>query len=105
MRAFLRVSAEGAAGGGEAAGVALGVAGGVLGGAGDCVDTGDGSDLCAAGAAGVAAGEVAGGLAASGGACARTGPKAARLETSKMRETHGPCVMTPFSARRRSIPR
>jgi hypothetical protein len=82
MRAFLRVSADGAAGAagaGEAAGAVVGVAVGApgLGEAGDCVGAADVAVPCTAGAAGVPADEAAGLVGATGGACARTGPKAA----------------------------
>jgi hypothetical protein len=93
---------------GDALGVlgdALGVVDGALGGGVDCGGEGDESVPCAAGAGGVSAGEVVGLVDVSGGACARTGPKAARLATNKMRETSSPRVITSFSVERRSIPR
>jgi hypothetical protein len=107
----------GVAGAGEVAGVvvgvlgdalgvlgdALGVVDGALGGGVDCGGEGDESVPCAAGAGGVSAGEAAGLVDASGGACARTGPKAARLAPSKMRETSSPSAITSFSVKRRSI--
>jgi hypothetical protein len=85
------------------AGGVFGVAGGALG--GGCVGAEDESVPCAAGADGVPAGEVAGLVDASGGACARTGPTAARLTPSKMRETSSPRAITSLSVKRRSIPR
>src|ERR1700676_2366152 len=107
MRAFLRVSADGAAGAagaGEAAGTAAGVAVDApgLGGAGDGVGAADVSDPCTADAAGGPAAEAAGLGGAPGGACARTGPKAARLAPSNMRETTSLCTMTSRSVKRRS---
>jgi hypothetical protein len=110
------VAGAGVAGAGEVAGAVVGVLGGVLGGAlgvedgalgggGDCVGAGDESVPCAAGAGGVPAGEATELVDASGGACARTGPKAARLAPSKMRETSSPRAITSFSVKRRSIPR
>jgi hypothetical protein len=97
---------------GDALGVVGGAFGGVFGGVDgalgegvDCVGGGDESAPCAAGAGGVSAGEAAGLVDASGGACARTGPKTARLAPSKMRETSSPRAITSLSVKRRSIPR
>jgi hypothetical protein len=106
----------GVAGAGEAGGAAVGGLGGAFGevdGAlgevdgtlGGGVGAGDESVPCAAGVGGVPAGEAAGSVDASGGACARTAPKAARLAPSKMRETSRPRAITSFSVKRRSIPR
>src|ERR1019366_3041372 len=103
MRAFFRVSADGAAGAGEVAGAAVGAAAGAPDGAGDSVDAGDGSDPCAAGAGGVPAGGIAGLLDALAGVCPRTGSKAARLVPRKMREIRSRCGMKSVSHIRRSM--